>query len=232
MGIEMEDLLDQMSLAALAERCQREISNFRKGMPYDDRYCLEIFHRAITRNDEQAWELLVRSFRRMMKGWLRSHPKRESAMRYDTEDNYVDYAFTRLWQATHHQGLVFDSLAAALRYLKLSLHGAILDTLRAHARPVLPWPEPETGFPEELAAGDHDDGMELWAVIESLLPAAREKRVAYLIIHCGLKPREVVSRCPGLFSDVKEVYRVYRNILERLTRNADQIRWRLSDQEL
>ncbi len=233
MGIEMEDIPDQMSLAALGERCQREIANFRKGLSFDDRYCLEIFHRAIVHGNEQAWDWLVHSYERMVIGWLRNHPRREIALRYEPDESYyVSYTFTRFWQATHKQALKFDSLAAALKYLKATLNAAISDTLRTHARPLVQLPEPGMGFPEEPAAEDDaDDGSELWEIINSLLPTEREKRVAYLVIHCGLKPREVMQQCPGLFNDVKDIYRTYRNVLERLKRNSDQIRWRLSDEE-
>lgn len=232
MGIEMEDPPDQMSLVALEDRCQREILNFRNGKPFDDRYCLEIFDRATVKGDEEAWALLVRSFRRMVLAWLRSHPRRENALRYEPEeDYYVDYTFTRFWQSTHSQALKFDLLAAALKYLKLTLHAAITDTLRSHARPVVPLPEPGSGFPEEPAAAEEDDGRDVWEVIDSLLPTQREKRVAYLMYHCGLKPREVMERCPGLFSDVHDIYHTQRNVLDRLKRNKDQIRWRLSDRE-
>src|SRR5579864_5724278 len=185
MGIEMEDLPDQMSLAALAERCQHEIANFRKGESFNDRYCLEIFYRAITRQDGGAWELLVRNFSRLVAGWLRNHPLRESAMRYENEENFVDLAFARFWKATHNQQVVFHSLAAALTYLKASLNGEIQDTIRAHARTLLPLPEAGSGFPEEPAAEEQDDGLDVWEVIESFLPSEREKKVAYLIIHCG-----------------------------------------------
>src|SRR5690348_205470 len=65
MGIEMDDPPDQMSLKALEERCQQEMLNYRKGEVYDDRYCLEIFYRALKKQDNQASELLIRSFRSM-----------------------------------------------------------------------------------------------------------------------------------------------------------------------
>lgn len=234
MGIEMEELPGQMSLSALEDRCMREIKNFRRGEAFNDQYCLEIFRRAIIHHDEQAWELLIRSFRGMVLGWLRSHPKRDLAYRFDSEQNYVDVTFARFWQATaRNQELAFASLAAALSYLKASLHGAILDTLRAYSRPLQPLPEPGSGagYPEEPAAEDDGDGQDVWEVIQSLLPGEREKRAAYLLIYCGLKPREVVRYRPDEFKDVQEVYRLHRNILERLMRHADQIRWRLSDQE-
>lgn len=148
-------------------------------------------------------------------------------MRYESEENFVDLTFTRFWRATRNQAVVFHSLAAALTYLKASLHGELQDTIRAHTRLLLPLPGPGSGFPEEPAVEEQDDGRDLWEVIESFLPTVREKQVAYLIIHCGLKPREVIRQCPGEFSDVKQVYRLHRNVLERLLRHADQIRWRL-----
>jgi hypothetical protein len=84
---------------------------------------------------------------------------------------------------------------------------------------------------EEPATEDEYNSYELWEIIKSLLPNDRERRLAYLLYHCGLKSREIIHYCPDEFSDVQEIYRLTRNITERLIRNRDQIRWRLSDGE-
>jgi DNA-directed RNA polymerase specialized sigma24 family protein len=233
MGVEMEDLPDQMSLTALAKRCMSEVDNYRRKEPYDDQYCLAIFHRALLQNDGDAWRLLVDRFSPMVMGWVRSHPRRDIACRYDSEDNYVAKAFGRFWQAAaYNQEIRFTSLAAALSYLKTCLTGAMLDTLRSYARPELSLNDPDRPLPEEPGAEDDtDEGHELWSVIKSLLPGEREQRLAYLLFHCGLKAREVVQFCGQEFSDVNEVYRLRRNIIEKLMRNRDQIRWRLSVDE-
>jgi hypothetical protein len=52
--------------------------------------------------------------------------------------------------------------------------------------------------------------------------------VAYLVFQCNLKPREIIRRCPQEFSEVQEIYRLRRIIVERLLRNADYIRYRLN----
>lgn len=233
MGIEMEDLPDQMSLVALEERCQREIHNYHRGQPYNERYCLEIFYRAISQKDDAAWSLLVRSFGYMVARWLRNDASRDSALRYENEQYYIDRTFTRVWQATRSQDIVFPSLGAALNYLKITLTRVILDTLREHKRVMVSLPEPGSDyfFEEPSSEDEPDEGQRLWEAIENLVPAPREKRLAYLMIHCGLKPREVVYYCSKEFSDIREVYRLHRNILERLMRHADQIRWRLGDGE-
>jgi len=231
MGIEMDDPPDQMSLAALEKRCQREMINYRKGEVYDDRYCLEIFYRALKKQDDQASELLMRSLRSMAIGWLRSYSRYDSAMRYESEDNYVIEAFARMWNAWHDQQTNFETLAAALSYLKLCLLRAVQDTLRFYEKKMVELPEPGTGSPDEPVAREEDDAHELWEVLQSFLPTEREKELAYLLYHCNLKPREIMKRCPGKFKNVQEIYHLHRNITDRLERNKDQIRWRLSDEE-
>jgi hypothetical protein len=231
MGIEMDYPPDQMSLATLEKRCQQEMTNYRKSQEYDDRYCLEIFNRALKKQDNQASELLVRSLRGMAIGWLRSHQRYETAMRYESEDNYVIEAFARLWNARHDKSTNFETLGAALFYLKRSLLTAVQDTLRFYEKQVVQLAEPGTGSPDEPVAHEEDDGRELWEVLQSFLPTKREKELAYLLYHCNLKPREIMQHRPGLFKDVSEVYRLRRNIIDRFERNKDQIRWRLSDEE-
>lgn len=158
----------------------------------------------------------------VVRGWLRRHPSREVAARLDSEETYVALAFERFWQATVQQQIVFRTLSGALAYLRASLHGAILDTLRTSSRPR------EVSLAEPGEAGepyveDRTDSNQVWEVLQSMLPNAREQRLAYLLYHCGLLPREIVRFCPQEWNDVQEIYRLYRNILERLLRNANQL---------
>ena len=68
------------------------------------------------------------------------------------------------------------------------------------------------------------NGQSIWQSIESLLCDEREKRLAYLLYYCGLKPRDIIVRCSQEFDDVKEIYRLNHNIIERLRRNRDRFR--------
>ena len=92
-------------------------------------------------------------------------------------------------------------------YLRASLHGVILDTLRTSSRPreVL---LPEPGEAGELHVEDQAAGFEFLQVLQSMLPSEREQRLAYLLYHCGLKPREIVGFCPQEWNDVQEIYRL------------------------
>jgi hypothetical protein len=216
-----------MSVAELADRCTSEVNNYRNGEPFNDQYSVELFRRALIQRDALAWEMVQQRFNELMLRWMRSHPMREVASRFDSEENYVAQAFTRFWQATAvNQKIEFRSLAAVLRYLRATLNGTIYDTLRAYSR-AREMPLPESGETGELIAIEQDDGRELWEVIKCLIPDKRQQRVAYLLFHCRLKPREIVHYCSEEFSDVQEIYRLRCNIFARLLRNANYIRWRL-----
>jgi hypothetical protein len=46
-----------------------------------------------------------------------------------------------------------------------------------------------------------------------------ERRAAYYCFVLDLKPREVQERHPELYGSVDDVYRIKRNVLDRLRRN-------------
>jgi hypothetical protein len=217
--------------AALAEQCLLQLYAYRRGEPCDESYGLELFRRATVEGDAEAWACVQRCFSDTVLAWLRRHPSRATACCLESEANYVALAFERFWQAiTLSQQVAFRTLAAALRYLRASLHGAILDTLRANSR-LKEVALPEPGEPGEPFLEEQAEASELWDVLQGMLPSRRERQLAYLLYHCGLKPRQIVRFCPQEWHDVQEIYHLRRSILERLMRNADQLRWRLSQQE-
>ncbi len=232
MGIKMDKPAHDMTLPELADQCTSEIAKYSRKEPHDDQYCLEIFRRAMVEGTSEAWVVLHQRFSSILLGWVRRHPQREAAYRCDNENNYVDRAFRRLWMRTvRNKSLEFNTLAGALRFLHTCLNSDIIDTLRAQLRPEeMPLPEP--GFPEEPVAEDTDNALERWEAIKSLLPNESEQRLAYLLYYCGLKPRQIIRLRPEEFSDVQEIFRLTRNILDRLKRNKDRLRWLLGDEEL
>jgi len=208
------------------------MNRYRNKESSNDRYCLEIFRRAVMLHDEDAWAFLQRQLSENTRIWLSRHPSRDAALRHEGEQSYIDEAFRRFWQALSEHQLVFNTLASALSYLHFCLNSAIMDTLRSFSRPrEEPLPEYGQSDTEELMVEDSYQENELWEIIEGLLLSDKEKRVAYLHFHCNLKPREIMHYCPGEFSSESEIYRLKRNIMERILRNVDKIRWRLSGDE-
>jgi DNA-directed RNA polymerase specialized sigma24 family protein len=221
-------LYSEMSLPVLAEHCTRELNTYCRGEPCTDTYGVELLRRATMQGNQEAWAWVHHCFGGVVLNWLRRHPQRAHACRLESEEHYVARAFERFWQATtSNQQVEFNTLAAGLRYLRASLHGAILDTLRADARR-REIPRLVPGEPGEPHMEDVTSSSEVWDSLKTLLSDPREERVAYLLFHCGLKPREILQVCPQEFDDVREVYSLQRTIMERLLRNADLLRWRLS----
>ena len=199
-----------------------------RGAPYTERYALELLHRALLQSDLEAWAWVQHCFREMVLGWVRRHPQRAVACRLESEEHYVAQAFERFWQATAcHQQLEFKTLAAALQYLRASLQGAILETLRAYQRPG-DVSSPASGAAGESSLEDMKSGSELWDLLAGLLSNPREQRLAYLLFHCGLLPGEIVQRCSPEWSSVQEISVLRRTIMERVLRDVDILRWRIS----
>ena len=215
----------EMSLSVLAERCKSEIISYRRGEHSNDRYGVELLRRAMAQHDPLAWEIVQKLFSEIVFNWIQSHPMRKAARYHDSDGNYVAQTFARFWQATvMNRELEFTTMAAALRYLRVTLNSTIIDALRAYSRTI---PLEEFDEPEARLMEAREENFELWEVIQSLLPEERQRRVAYLLFHCHLKPRDIVQYCSQEFGEVQEIYRLRRNIFDRLLRNADYIRWRL-----
>jgi hypothetical protein len=123
----------------------------------------------------------------------------------------VSLAFERLRQATIQGQVTCETLSEVLLYLRVSLNGAILETLRDSKRPGAassPWPDGE----------DRLDRGELWNKLQARLSNRQEQRLAYLLYHCGLKPAVIVRGFPHEWSDVCEVAHLRCIVFERLTK--------------
>ena len=195
-------------------------------------YSVELLRWALVLHSDAAWSMLQQCFSETVRSWIWRHPGRDVVLLRDSEENYIAQTFTRFWLAVRDQHVEFTTLPAMLGYLHATLNGLIMDTLRSHLRlrsGEVPFPEP--GCSEEPLAGSTMDSQSIWESIQPLLPDERERRLAYLLYYCGLKPRDIVLRCSREFDDVKEIYRLNHNIVERLRRNRDRLRHILSDDE-
>ena len=223
-----EPVQPTMSSWELAAYCLMEIEHFRLGEPYTDEFGFELLCRATIQGDQEARVWMQRCYSGIVLGWLYHHPCTTAACRLESEANYVAQSFERFWQATAlSQNVEFTTLAAALQYLRACLNGAILNTLRMYAlsRELL---LPEVGEPRKSHVEETTENSEVWEILQTMLPDEREKRLAYLSFHCGLKPREIMRFCPREFSDLQEIYHLRRSMMERVLCNDDQLRWRLS----
>lgn len=225
MSITMDKAVGEMKPTTLTDVSTHEMQQHWWKEALDDRHALDILHRALVEQKDEAWSKMQHCFSESIRKWIRSHPSRDVALLRDSEENYIAQTFSRFWYAVHDQQLEFTTVYAALRYLHATLNGIIMDTLRFHLRlrsREVPLSEP--GCYQEPSVEDSMDGQSIWKSVESLLCDEHERRLAYLLYYCGLKPRDIVVRCSQEFDDVKEIYRLNHNIIERLRRNRDRLR--------
>ncbi len=220
-----------MNLLELANHCSNELGRRRRKEIADDRYCLEIFRRAILEHAEQAWSILQECFAERVRVWIHIHSKKDIALSQDSEENYVAQTFSRFWMAVHEQPQEFRTLNGALGYLHATLDGIFKDMMRRHLRS-REVPLPDQDSPEEPAVEQPYDDLRVWNTILDLLSDERERRIAQLLYFHGLKPKYILEHFPQEFSDVKEIYRVNCNIVDRLRRNRERLRWLLGDEEV
>ena len=227
-----QDLSTQMHGVSLADWGEDLVKQNRTRELTMDQADLEVFQRALSQRNDEAWSQLFARFQGLVLTWMQNHPQHDLASRYHAPDSSVALAFELFRRATtRNQSLTFSELPTALNYLKACLNGAILDTLRSSARPEVPLPEPGQLHLAERASENMTSDWDLWEAVKHLLSSSREQRVAYLLFHCGLKPREIVQFCSDEFPHIEEVYRLCRTLVDRLLRHADLLSIRLGEED-
>lgn len=180
---------------------------------------MELLHRANTYGDLEAWAAFQQGLEEAVLTWFHGHLGSEAVCRVQSEKHFVARAFERLRQTALQRQVTFETLPKALLYLQASLCGAILETQRASSRPKAV----SLFLPEEPSAPDHTNGSEVWEILQTMLQNEREQRLAYLLFHCGLSPKEIMHCCPQEWSDVQEIHHLRCNLLKHLLHTTNQL---------
>ncbi len=214
-----------LSVAELARRCREETVRFLRGEPRDDTYCFELFQRAIAQREHDAWEAIIAQYRGIVLAYVGQHSA--SGLVHEPDDFWVNRAFQRFWMAVSPDRFgQFTDLPGLLKYLKLCVHSVLLDELRSRKLSTTGSLEE---VPAEAASADNSEesvlgelsGQQLWRVIVDELQSEAERVVALLSFARDLKPSEIFTRHPALYESVADVYRVKRNVIERLRRSPE-----------
>ncbi len=219
-----------LPLTVLRQCCARQSARFFRRQPHDPQYCMEIFRRAVELKDPDAWDIIYRQYRPLLDAWFQRHPL-ASALAGEREQ-IIAYAFERFWQAlTPRKFAAFPSLAAVLRYLQLCVHAALTDCMRQRQRSALlledgdtlldELPHPEGGCSPEAQALRREGAARLWAWVESHCRDARERLLMYESFLLGMRPGEIFTRHPDLFTNVRVIYRTKENLFARLRRSPE-----------
>lgn len=223
----VEVSLAAFSVAGLAHRCREETERFYRRLQVDERYCFELFRRAIRHRSEQAWNLIVRQYTHQVTAWIQRHESFAGAD--EACDYFVNHAFARFWRAFNrdpHKLDRFSGLKPLLQYLKLCAHSAIKEHVQRHMHPgQLSLSEHvRTGVPftaDPAATVDGQLGAErLWQRVLEIVKTDQERIVAEAYLIHDMKPREIFAWREDAFSDIVQVRRVKDNFLTRLRRDA------------
>jgi hypothetical protein len=221
-GSSASDDLSALTNIQLANLAAAEQIRYRHHLPSNDRYALELYRRGI-HQDQEAWQLFQEQVaEERVVSWLWQHPCYNRALeRARTQENLVHLTFARFWQAVGPKKKNFSSQAKLFEFLKLCVNSVIIDELRkltlGEIPPDLPAPAPD---PLKDVAEE-----ELWALLTHIITNPREQYLLRLILIEGYKPREVVRKSPEQFSTTQDVFRLWRNIIDRLRRDERIRRW-------
>ncbi len=223
--MQAEQALRTLPLREVVARCRDETARYRRDQPYDDRFCFEIFRRAIEGRVEECWQELQGIYRDQLLAWCRrtggSGSDVEELMALTWEKFWRNFTAAKLASA--------GSCAAVLRYLKMCAQCVTIDSgraamaagsLDAAAVDVAD----ERPLPGDLQA-ERSATEEFWQLVDATLHDRRERVLVHLTYEIGLKPAQIQAQRPDLFPSIKTVYQTTRAILDRLRRNAELRSW-------
>jgi hypothetical protein len=214
-----------LSVADLAWFCTEETHKFLKQIASNDSFCLELFRRAIVQRNDDAWGSIYQQYAPLVLTWVTQHQSATPVLGQEGSGPLVNAAFAKFSQAlTPVKMGNFDSLAAILKYLKMCVHSVVADEVRSRQARQLEdaletvTQEPASDDPAEDVVANIA-AQNLWQIIQEELHSDDERILIYLAYVQGMKPGEICLRNRQLFPTVDDVYRIKRNVLERLRRS-------------
>jgi DNA-directed RNA polymerase specialized sigma24 family protein len=234
-SLPLSDEISTLSLSGLRHRCAEESDRFFRRQGHDPRFCFELFRRAVSMHDQQAWEIIYAQYQPLVSSWVERHALFSS---FNEETQFfVNWAFEKMWTAvTPEKFAGFPDLKAVLRYLQMCVHSVMVDFMRSHERAALledeaqdqPVPDPNDKNQPEIQAFERTQGEALWRWLQGKLKDEKERCVVYGSFILDLKPGELHDYYRNVFMDVKEIYKIKDNVLARLKRD-EELRQYFSD---
>ena len=214
-----------LSVAELCRRAREETARYARGEPYDEGICYELLRRAIAEQDERCWQEVYALYHEQVLSWCR----RAAAGHVADHEELAALTWAKFWRSyTPAKLSPAGGTAAVLRYLKMCARSVVVDAARASSRTV-PLEERLGAWEDTASAAEaplaHMDRAALWELVDRRLRDERERVLVFLLYEVGLRPADLPARRPDLFPTVREVYRVTRNVLDRLRRCRELAAW-------
>jgi hypothetical protein len=223
----------QLPLDELVQACHVQTQNFFAGEAVCDAFALELLRRAVSGHESAAWAALTQLYGGYVLASIRRHP----AHRVTTDDDLhqVHRTFQRFWMGVGRQPVgTFSCTGAILKYLKMCVHSVLVDEVRfrgtAHLVSLAQISE-GAAQAEDVAHRvlETIQAAQLWQAVLDELNNERERLTVGLSLLDGLKPASIYERYRESYSDIGDVYRIKRNVLDRL-RHSPRIKQYLNQE--
>jgi len=207
----------------LADECADQTARFFKRVTHDTSYCYELYRRAIVSRNSYAWERIYHQYRSLVASWVRRHSELQTAG--EEVDYFVNRAFDKMWSAMDAEKFSqFHDVAELLRYLQMCVHSVIVDYTRCNQLKTVHLessvaPPPQDFLSTERQVADQLERHRLWQTVADLTQDEKESIVLRYSFLYGLKPSEIYASNSDRFDSMDDLYRVKRNLLNRLRRN-------------
>lgn len=204
------DDVHQRGTAWLIARCAEQNRLFYQRQAHEERFCLELFRRAIVKREDAAWTAIVTQYRPQVERWI----LRMGSVDEPTLDELAADAIMRFWRAyTPNDLLRARSLSDVLGYWRDCARSAMLDRQRRQRREALPLDdldgfsltsEPTDRWENRLAHREMQ--LEVWRLVLEHCQDEGDVLLTRRVFVEGCKPREVFAQMPRLFARQEDVY--------------------------
>ena len=217
---------EPLSTTRLIQEARKEIEQFIQHVPEaTTASSYELFRRALVLHDDYAWVGIYELYRYVVGSWI-IRQCGIGVISLEEQDALVNFAFAKLSKSVSPTKFADfrGSVPALLAYLKRCAETVTIDYLRANKVHLQI---------ESLDVVEHDALLddtaesvldrlaeqEVWKILCGVVESEEERLVLVTIIVLGWPPRDLYQLYQQLFPSVEDVYRIRRNVTERLRRN-------------
>jgi hypothetical protein len=215
----------RISTSNLIDQVQREIQEYTSRQSSDDRYSYELFRRACVLRDEHAWSGICHLYSSLISSWI-LRAVSNTALTSEEVASLTNATFAKFARSiTPRKFDDFPTIKHLLAYCKQTACSVALDEMRyqqPHQLYEQPFEdvehEPLFNDPAEIVLARLESN-ELWQILSREMKSEAEQLTLHHLYVLGWPPRQLQQRFPQAFPSVDDVYRVNRNLIERLRRN-------------
>ena len=216
-------------ISALAARCAEEQSRYAEGINVHSHDCFDLFRHALQEQNSAAFNAIYRTYEPQVRRWVYQHSHYPAAQ--EEADHFVQQSLTKFYFALRGRDFDrFEHISQVMQYLKLCVHSAIMQYWRKTQSRRMHQVDDESSLLNVAVSPNFLTPLAAWERIATLLPEARDQRLAHAAFAQGLKPSEIVEEFPDDWEDVQQIYsKLYR--IRRVLRDDEELRTILSVSE-